>query len=61
MGDINMTIDKIYEAIKSETCIKSYQIEKEKADNLTIFDSNLVEFHTGIFQKSFQQIVKAKN
>lgn len=56
-----MTIDKIYEAIKSETCIKSYQIEKEKADNLTIFDSNLVEFHTGIFQKSFQQIVKAKN
>lgn len=56
-----MTIDEIYEAIKSETCIKSYQIEKEKADNLTIFDSNLVEFHTGIFQKNFQQIVKAKN
>ncbi len=34
-----MTIEEIYDAIKSETCIKSYKINKEKVDNLTIFDS----------------------
>ena len=34
-----MTIDEIYEAVKKETCIKSYKIQKEKSDNLTIFDS----------------------
>lgn len=56
-----MTIDEFYEAVKDETCIKSYKIEKEKADNLTILIVNLVEFHTGIFQKNFQQIVNAKN
>ncbi len=31
-----MTLDEIYEIVKSETCIKSYTIEKEKSDNLTI-------------------------
>ncbi len=31
-----MTLDEIYEIVKSETGIKSYTIEKEKSDNLTI-------------------------
>lgn len=34
-----MTIEEISEAVKNETCIKSYKINKEKVDNLTIFDS----------------------
>lgn len=34
-----MTIYEIYEAVKRENCIKSYKIEREKSDKLTIFDS----------------------
>ena len=34
-----MSIEEIYEAVKSETSIKSYKITKEKDDSLTIFDS----------------------
>lgn len=48
-----MTIDEIYEAIKSETCIKSYKIEKEKADNLTIFDSKFGGIPYWDFSKEF--------
>ena len=33
------TVDEIYEAVKNATCKKAYQIETEKSDNLTIFDS----------------------
>lgn len=35
-----MTLDEIYEAIKNETCIKSYKINKEKTDNLSIYISS---------------------
>ncbi len=33
-----MTIDEIYEAVKKETYLKSYKIQKEKSDNLTIYN-----------------------
>lgn len=48
-----MTIDEIYEAVKNETCIKSYKIEKEKADNLTIFDSKFGGIPYWDFSKEF--------
>ena len=48
-----MTIEEIYEAVKNETCIKSYKIEKEKADNLTIFDSKFGGIPYWDFSKEF--------
>ena len=48
-----MTIDEIYEAIKNETCIKSYKIEKEKAENLSIFDSKFGGIPYWDFSKDF--------
>ena len=48
-----MTINEIYEAVKDETCIKSYKIEKEKADNLAIFDSKFGGIPYWDFSKEF--------
>lgn len=48
-----MNIDEIYEAVKNETCIKSYKIEKEKSDNLTIFDSKFGGIPYWDFSKEF--------
>ena len=48
-----MTIDEIYESIKKETCVKSYKIEKEKADNLTIYDSKFGGIPYWDFSKEF--------
>jgi uncharacterized protein YwqG len=48
-----MNIHEIYEAIKNETCIKSYKIEKEKADDLTIFDSKFGGLPYWDFAKEF--------
>ena len=48
-----MTIDEIYEAVKNETCIRSYKIEKEKTDNLTIFDSKFGGVPYWEFSKEF--------
>lgn len=48
-----MTIDEICEALKSETCIKSYKIEKEKVDNATIFDSKFGGIPYWDFSKEF--------
>lgn len=48
-----MTIHEIYEAVKSETCIKSYKIEAEKAENLSIFDSKFGGIPYWDFSKEF--------
>ena len=48
-----MTIDEIYEEFKKVTCIKSYKIEKEKSDNLTIFDSKFGGLPYWDFSKEF--------
>lgn len=48
-----MNIDEIYEAVKSEACIKSYKIKKEKVDNLTIFDSKFGGIPYWDFSKEF--------
>ena len=48
-----MTIEEIYEAIKNETCIKSYKIKKEKMDNLSIYDSKFGGIPYWDFSKEF--------
>lgn len=48
-----MSIDEIYEAVKNETCIKLYKIEKEKADDITIFDSKFGGIPYWDFSKEF--------
>lgn len=48
-----MTIDEIYEAVKDETCIKSYKIKKEKMDNLSIYDSKFGGIPYWDFSKEF--------
>ena len=48
-----MTIEELYEAIKEETCIKAYKIEKEKTENATIFDSKFGGIPYWDFSKEF--------
>lgn len=55
-----MTIEDIYEDVKKHTCIKSYKIEKEKSDNLTIFDSKFGGIPYWNFSKEFPTNSKGK-
>ena len=55
-----MTLDEIYEIVKSETCIKSYTIEKEKSDNLTIYDSKFGGIPYWNFSKEFPKNSKGE-
>lgn len=48
-----MTLDEIYEIVKSETCIKSYTTEKKKSDNLTIYYSKFGVIPYWNFSKEF--------
>lgn len=48
-----MTVDEIYEELKKQTVIKSYKIEAEKADNLTIFDSKFGGYPYWDFSEEF--------
>ena len=55
-----MTIDEIFEAVKAETSIKSYKIENEKSNDLTIFESKFGGIPYWDFSKEFPTDSKGK-
>lgn len=48
-----MTIEEIYEIVKNKTCIRSYKIEKEQTNDLTIYDSKFGGIPYWDFSKEF--------
>ena len=55
-----MTIEEIYEEVKKQTGVKSYKIKKEKADNLTIFDSKFGGLPYWDFSKEYPKDSKGE-
>ncbi|MBR2240690.1 MAG: DUF1963 domain-containing protein [Clostridia bacterium] len=55
-----MTIEEIYEEVKKETGVTSYKIVKEKADNLTIFDSKFGGIPYWDFSEDFPKDTKGE-